>query len=121
MRWEASTTRYIAFFSTATPFSPANASPPSTASTSFSIQLALTSTNTSLYSSDALPAGVPDLSQFDFSPSFSLSFFDLAGNSGHLDATVTSIREVPEPGTMTLFGLAVPAMAVRRHKRRQRQ
>ena len=74
---------YIAFFSTATPFSPANASPPSTASTSFSIQL---------------------------------SFFDLAGNSGHLDATVTSIREVPEPGTITLLGLALPAIAVRRRR-----
>jgi hypothetical protein len=112
---------YIAFFSTATPFSPANASPPSTASTNFSIQLALASTNTSLYSTDALPAGVPDLSQFDFTRSFSLSFFDLAGNFGFLDSTVTSIREVPEPGTMTLLGLAIPAIVVRRRKRRQRQ
>ena len=109
---------YIASFSTATPFSPANASPPATASTNFAIQLALTSTNTSLFSSDALPAGVPVLAQFDFRPSFSLSFFDLAGNFGFVDATVTSVsevvREVPEPDTMTLLGLALPAIAVRR-------
>ena len=112
---------YIAFFSTATPFSPANASPPSTASTNFSIQLALTSTNTSLYSSDALPSGVPNLSDFDFRPDFSLSFFDLAGNFGVVEATATSVREVPEPGTMTLLGLGIPAIAVRRYKGRQRQ
>ena len=107
---------YIAFFSTATPFSPANASPPPTASTNFAIQLALTSTNTSLYSTDALPAGVPDLAQFDFQPSFSLSFFDLAGNFGNVEATVTSIRGVPEPATMTLLGLVLPAIALRRRR-----
>ena len=107
---------YIAGFSTATPFSPANASPPPTASNNFAIQLALTSTNTSLYSSDALPAGAPDLAQFDFRPSFSLSFFDVAGNFGNVEATLTSIREVPEPGTMTLLGLALPAIAVRRRR-----
>jgi len=79
----------------------------------------LGSTDTSIFSSDALPAAQPSnpAGDFDAINQFTVTG-DVGGNTFQVLATITGVVSAPEPSTGALLGLGLVALAAARRRHR---
>lgn len=75
------------------------------------MQIGFLTANNTLLTSTILPSPFPGLGQWD--SGFLMFFGDLTGSGGAMSGSITSLEQVPEPGTVALLGIGACVLFMR--------